>query len=93
MFISYVRSTFLKAPLPSSNLPSEITWREDGRYFAIAWTNTIGSEVQRRIHVFEVNGKLQSVCKETSRAEAGLCWWCVPASQVLTLFILVRNSS
>ncbi|KAM7540590.1 hypothetical protein Aperf_G00000038410 [Anoplocephala perfoliata] len=54
--------------------PGEITWREDSKYFAIAWTDTSGSQVQRRIHIFDKNGDLNSVGFETNGIETGLCW-------------------
>lgn len=55
-------------------LPSEVTWREDGKYFAVSWTDTSGPQPQRRIHIFDKDGNLNSVGSETTDVESGLCW-------------------
>lgn len=60
--------------IPIDIFPGEITWREDSKYFAIAWTDISGSQAQRRIHVFDNNGGLNSVGSETNEIETGLCW-------------------
>ncbi|KAL5964958.1 putative elongator complex protein 1, partial [Taenia solium] len=61
----------LSAP---SVLPAEITWREDGAYFAIAWTDISGLEARRRLHIFEAGGVLYSVGAGTDGLETGLSW-------------------
>ncbi|VDK32880.1 unnamed protein product [Taenia asiatica] len=66
-----VEMEVLSAP---SVLPAEITWREDGAYFAIAWTDISGLDARRRLHIFEAGGVLYSVGAGTDGLETGLCW-------------------
>ncbi|VDD76039.1 unnamed protein product [Mesocestoides corti] len=60
--------------LSTSYLPGQITWREDGQFFAILWSDASEPTVQRRLHVFDVNAELKSVGMETKELETGLCW-------------------
>nr|CDS16393.1 elongator complex protein 1 [Echinococcus granulosus] len=59
---------------PSSVLPVEIAWREDGAYFVITWSDSSGPEARRRLHIFEAGGVLHSVGAGTDALETGLCW-------------------
>ncbi|VDM17167.1 unnamed protein product [Hydatigera taeniaeformis] len=68
-----MRNGFVEVLSPSSKLPVEITWRGDGAYFAIGWTDLRGTGV-RRLYIFDADGALHSVGTDTIGLETGLCW-------------------